>query len=61
VSPALRREVHQATGVILVQLDTTATIAFSRLQAYAFAQGQTVQSVSHDVVTGELTFEDLPL
>lgn len=55
--PALRREVHQATGIILVQLDTTATIAYSRLQAYAFANGRTVQAVAHDVVTGKITFE----
>lgn len=60
-SPALRREVHQATGMILVQLDTTATIAYSRLQAYAFAHERTVQDVAHDVVTGGLTFEDLPV
>ena len=57
-NPALRREVHQATGMILVQLDTTATIAYSRLQAYAFANGRTVQSVAHDVVTRTLTFDD---
>lgn len=56
--PALRREVHQATGMILVQLDTTATIAYSRLQAYAFANGRTLQSVAHDVVTRTLTFDD---
>jgi GAF domain-containing protein len=55
--PALRREVHQATGIILVQLRTTATIAYSRLQAYAFANGETVQAVAHEVVTGTLTFE----
>ena len=54
--PALRREVHQATGMILVQLDTTATIAYARLQAYAFANGQTVQAVAHDVVTGRIAF-----
>jgi GAF domain-containing protein len=59
--PALRREVHQATGMMLVQLDTTATIAYSRLQAYAFAQGRTVASVSHDVITRALNFEDPPL
>jgi GAF domain-containing protein len=58
--PALRREVHQATGMILVQLDTTATIAYSRLQAYAFANGRTMQAVAHDVVTRKLTFEDDP-
>ncbi|MET4706008.1 GAF domain-containing protein [Frigoribacterium sp. UYMn621] len=59
--PALRREAHQATGMILVQLDTTATIAYSRLQAYAFAQGRTVLSVARDVVTRTLTFDNLPL
>jgi GAF domain-containing protein len=57
-TPALRREVHQATGMILVQLNTTATIAYSRLQAYAFANGRTVQSVARDVVAGSLTFEE---
>ena len=56
ITPALRREVHQATGMILVQLDTTATVAYSRLQAYAFASGQTVQDVAHDVVTGRMRF-----
>jgi GAF domain-containing protein len=61
VTPALRREVHQATGMILVQLDATATIAYSRLRAYAFSQGETVQSVAHAVVTGRLNFGELPL
>ena len=61
LAPALRREVHQATGMILVQLNTSATIAYSRLQAYAFAEGRTVQSVAHDVVARVLTFEDRPL
>lgn len=37
---ALCWEVHQATRMILVQLDTTATTASSRLQGYAFAQGR---------------------
>jgi hypothetical protein len=59
--PALRREVHQATGIILVQLDTSATIAYSRLQAYAFGEGRTVQSVARDVVHGTITFEETPL
>jgi GAF domain-containing protein len=58
VAPALRREVHQATGVVLVQLNTTATIAYARLQAYAFAHGRSLLSVARDVVAGSLTFED---
>ena len=57
-APALRREVHQATGIVLVQLNTTATIAYARLQAYAFANGRTVLTVARDVVAGSLTFEN---
>ena len=59
-TPALRREVHQATGMILVQLDTTATDAFVRLRAHAFATGRAIQAVAHDVVTRVLDFRDLP-
>ena len=59
-APAFRREVHQVTGIILVQLKTTATIAYARLQAYAFANGITVHAVARDVVSGSLTFEDTP-
>lgn len=55
---ALDREIHQATGVILVQLNTTATIAYARLQAYAFANGRTVKAVAHEIVTGQLSFRD---
>ncbi|WP_354576631.1 GAF and ANTAR domain-containing protein [Frigoribacterium sp. UYMn621] len=61
VAPALRREVHQATGMIMVHLDSTATIAYSRLQGYALAQGRTVLSVARDVVARALTFDNLPL
>jgi hypothetical protein len=58
-SPALRREVHQATGMVLVQLDTDATEAFARIRGYAFASGLTVQQVARQVVTRELDFRDL--
>ncbi|MEO7722372.1 MAG: GAF and ANTAR domain-containing protein [Pseudolysinimonas sp.] len=58
MSPAFRREVHQATGMILAQLNTTATIAYSRLQAYAFAHGRHIQDVARDVVNRDLTFEE---
>lgn len=34
----LRRDVHQATGMVLAQLNTSATEAFSRLRAHAFAR-----------------------
>ncbi len=60
VAPAMRREVHQATGIVLVQLDLTATEAFLRLRAHAFATGRAVQAVARDVVSGTLDFRDLP-
>lgn len=59
-NPAMRREVHQATGMILAQLDITATEAFVRLRAYAFATSRSVQDVARDVVTRVLDFRDLP-
>ena len=55
-SPAMRREVHQATGIVIAQLDVSATTAFARLQARAFASGQSLQSVAHDVVVNQLDF-----
>ncbi|MEO7006263.1 MAG: GAF and ANTAR domain-containing protein [Terrimesophilobacter sp.] len=59
MAPEMRREVHQATGMVLAQLGTTATEAFSRLQAYAFSNGQTVQYVANEVVMRRLSFRDL--
>lgn len=59
-APAMRREVHQATGMILAQLDVSATEAFFRLRSHAFASSRTVQEIAHAVVTGELDFRDLP-
>lgn len=59
-SPERRREVHQATGMILIQLDTTATDAFAALRAYAFASDRTVNEIAHDVLTGVIDFRQLP-
>lgn len=55
-----RREIHQATGMILSQLDITATDALSRLRAYACSSGQTVHAIAHDVTSRRLNFADLP-
>jgi GAF domain-containing protein len=60
LSPAMRREVHQATGMILVQLDVSATVAYSRLRAFAFSTGRSVQDVAHEVVARQLNFRYLP-
>lgn len=48
--------VHQATGMILVQLDTTAEVAFARLRAYAFANDRPMAEVARDVVDRRLRF-----
>ena len=58
-APALRREVHQATGMVLAQLEISADEAFGLLQARAFAQSQTVEDVARDVVARRLNFRDI--
>ncbi|MET0955260.1 MAG: ANTAR domain-containing protein [Cryobacterium sp.] len=55
----LRREVHQATGMVLWQLNISATDAFARIRAYAFSSGCTVQEVAHDIVSRRLNFAEL--
>ena len=51
-----RLEVHQATGMIQVQLDVTAEVALVMLRARAFALGQSVTDVALDVVAHRLRF-----
>ncbi len=51
-----RREVHQATGMILAQVGTTATGAFALLRARAFSEGRTVRAVARDVIARRLSF-----
>ncbi len=57
--PEMRREVHQATGMLMIHLDTDATEAFARLRAHAFSSGRTVSAVARDVVAGTLDFRTL--
>jgi len=60
MAPALRREVHQATGMIIAQLDVSATAAFARLKGHAFATERPIDDTAHEVVMGRLAFDDLP-
>ena len=53
-----RAEVHQATGMILVQLGVTAQDAFVRLRAYAFARRRPLGEVARDVVALRLVFTE---
>ena len=45
-----RAEVHQATGMISVQLEVSAAEALVRLRAHAYAEGRTLRDVAADVV-----------
>jgi hypothetical protein len=56
----MRREIHQATGMIIAQLGVTATEALLRLQAYAYSHERTVRDVATDVVKRQLDFSLLP-
>jgi hypothetical protein len=53
---ALRREVHQATGMILMQLEIDAVAALAALRGYAFSHGRSVEEVARDVVARRLDF-----
>jgi hypothetical protein len=58
--PMGTREVHQATGMIMAQLDVGARVAFARLQAFAFASGRLLAEVAHEVVDRLLRFDPDP-
>lgn len=51
-------EIHQATGMVLVQLGVTATDALARLRAYAFVQQRLLVDVAGDVVAHRLHFTE---
>jgi hypothetical protein len=51
-----RRQIHQATGMVLVQLDITADDAALLLRAHAFATNRTLRSIANDVVEHRLDF-----
>jgi GAF domain len=47
-------EIHQATGMVSVQLGVTVEEALIRLRAYAFAHDQPIAAVAHEVVARRL-------
>jgi len=57
---AHQAQVHQATGMILVQLGITAEAAFARLRAYAYAHDRRLGDVARDVVERRLRFAPDP-
>ncbi|MCY7412261.1 MAG: GAF and ANTAR domain-containing protein, partial [Salinibacterium sp.] len=58
-APAMRREVHQATGILLVELGFSIEEAFAQLRAYAFATQRPIREVARDVLDRRLNFGEL--
>jgi hypothetical protein len=53
-----RAEIHQATGMVLVQLGISATDALARLRGYAFVHQRLLLDVARDVVERRLVFTE---
>lgn len=53
-----RAEIHQATGMVLAQLQISATDALARLRAYTFTHQRLLLDVAHDVVNRTLVFTE---
>jgi hypothetical protein len=53
-----RAEIHQATGMITVQLGISLTEALLRLRTHAYDSGQSVTDVAAEVVSRRLHFDD---
>ncbi|SED63378.1 GAF domain-containing protein [Amycolatopsis tolypomycina] len=54
------REVHQATGMLIAQLDLPAGEALARMRAYAFGHGRALRDVAADIVAGRLELDQEP-
>jgi ANTAR domain len=52
-------EVHQATGMVAVQLGAGLDEAFVRLRAHAFAEGRPMREIAREVVSRRLRLEPL--
>lgn len=55
-----RAEVHQATGMITIQLGVSLAEALLRLRAHAYASGRSVSAIAADVVSRRMHFDDEP-
>jgi hypothetical protein len=53
-----RAVVHQATGMVMVQLGGTIADAFVRLQAHAYALERPLGDIAEDVVSRRVRFDD---
>jgi GAF domain len=55
---AHRVEVHQATGMVSVQLDVSAAEALARMRAHAFVHNRLLIDIARDVVARRLVFTE---
>lgn len=55
--PLSRRVIHQATGVVLAQLELSPDDARLMIQGHAFATGRPMTEISEDIVDGRLRFQ----
>ncbi len=55
-----RRAIHQATGMVLAQLDLPPDEAHLVIQGHAFSTGRSMMSVAQDIIAGELAFQAGP-
>jgi hypothetical protein len=53
-------EIHQATGIVSVQLEVPLGEAFVLMRARAFATDSPLRAVAHEIVAGRLRLEDGP-
>jgi hypothetical protein len=56
VSAYSRRLIHQASGVVLAQIDVSADDARLVIQGHAFAAGRSMMDVAQDILAGRLRF-----
>jgi hypothetical protein len=59
-TPYSRRLIHQATGIVLAQLDLTAEEARLVVQGHAFSSERPMMDVARDVIDGRLSFSRRP-
>jgi hypothetical protein len=57
---AVRAEIHQATGIVSVQLGVTPAAALDHLQSYAHAHQRPLGEIAADVIAHRLSFNPEP-
>jgi GAF domain-containing protein/ANTAR domain-containing protein len=60
VDGSRRREVHQATGMLMMQLGVPAETAFARLRGYAFAHDRDIEQVASEILNRRIRLEPDP-